>query len=252
MAEHPSKGTDLRPQLLLGCCYPVAAHLAVLSGNPALIALSVGLLVCIALFDGLKSARPSSWMTLLATGIVLVTLTRRGLHTLPMLAPPVLITALMAWVFGQTLRPGRMPLIERIVRAIHGPDDALSPEILAYARRLTWAWSVLFTLLAATNLSLALFATPGGLLAAMGVAPPFSVPLRVWSLFANVINYLIIGGFFVLEYLLRRRRFPQQRYRSLLDFVRHVAGLGHLFRGSSASSVSGAQSHSHGHRSGNA
>ena len=249
MTERSSQKPDAR-LLLLGCCYPIAAHLAVLSGNPTLIALSIGLLAFIALFHGLRSARPASWIALIGIGILLFALTRRGLHALPMLAPPVLITGFMAWVFGHTLRQGQMPLIERIVRAIHGPDDDLSPEILAYTRRLTWLWCALFMLLAGVNLVLALFATPGGWLVSMGIAPPFPVPLQLWSLFANVINYLIIGGFFVLEYFFRRGRFPQQRYRSLLDFVRHVADLGHLFRGSPASPVSGAQSRSNGPHSG--
>jgi hypothetical protein len=42
---------------------------------------------------------------------------------------------------------------------------------------------------------------PDGLLAAAGLQPPFTVPLEVWSLFANVLNYLFVGALFAVEYV---------------------------------------------------
>jgi uncharacterized membrane protein len=77
--------------------------------------------------------------------------------------------------------------------------------VLAYARHLTQAWAVLFIGLAATNLLLAIFAEP-----------------EVWSLFANLIAYVIVLVFFVAEYAYRRRRFPQQPYRNMFEFVQRV------------------------------
>jgi uncharacterized membrane protein len=59
--------------------------------------------------------------------------------------------------------------------------------------------------LAATNLLLAVFAEP-----------------EQWSLFANLIAYLFVLGFFIAEYAYRRRRFPQQPYRNVLEFAQRV------------------------------
>ena len=44
------------------------------------------------------------------------------MHVLPLYLPPVLVPAFLAWVFGQTLLPGRTPLIEQLVHVLHAPD----------------------------------------------------------------------------------------------------------------------------------
>jgi len=46
---------------------------------------------------------------------------------------------------------------------------------------------------------------------------------------ANVLGYGVIGGFFVGEYLLRGRWFPQRPYRNLPDFLHQLARLGPVF-----------------------
>jgi hypothetical protein len=66
------------------------------------------------------------------------------------------------------------------------------------------------------------------LLASVGVTPPWTVSEAQWSWFANILNYGIVGGFFVAEYLVRKRRFPG-RYHSLLDFLQRMARLGPAF-----------------------
>jgi uncharacterized membrane protein len=216
--------------LLLGLAYPLCAHLAVLSGRSSLIAASLGLLFVVALLPALQRRNVLAWILLLSAAAGLVILARSRSALLPLFVPPVLINGFMAWVFGRTLRPGHMPLIETLVRALHGPQSILSEEILAYARRLTAAWASLLTALGILSLVLALLAEPGGLLLAAGVRPPVTVPLQVWSLFANVLNYVIVVAFFAVEYYLRRRRFPQQAYRGLVDFTRQVASLSTMFR----------------------
>jgi hypothetical protein len=67
----------------------------------------------------------------------------------------------------------------------------------------------------------------------VGVQPPVTVPLSQWSLLANVLDYLLVGALFVIEFAFRRRRFPQQPYRGLLDFTRRVVSLGAMFRSAS-------------------
>jgi uncharacterized membrane protein len=225
--------------ILMGLSYPLLAHVAVLSERPGLIAASIGWLVVLILLPGLQRLRPVAWIALATASIGLYSIAGSSTALLLLFLPPILIDGFMAWVFGHTLRRGRMPLIESIVRALHSPQDDLDDDILRYARRLTGVWTALFVVLAVVNAALALCARPGGLLLTFGIQPPVTVPLSLWSLLANVLDYLLVGAVFVIEFAYRRRRFPQQPYRGLLDFTRRVASLGAMFRSASAASQPG-------------
>lgn len=220
--------TRLLPALL-AVSYPLLAHAAAWSGR-AEIALFAGLvLALIALWPGLAARRPLPWVLLAIAVAALLALARLDLATLPLFAPPVLLNAFLAWVFGRTLAPGRRPLIETMVWVLRDRPAQIDPAIQRYARRLTGLWAGLLGALALTNLILALCAAPDGLLLSAGIAPPVAVPLAAWSLFANVLNYLIVAAFFVIEFALRKRYFPDQPYRNLLDFTVRVARLGPAF-----------------------
>jgi len=223
-------GRTASAMTVLGMSYPVAAHLAVLSGDTTLIAASVGLLVLVVLLPELLGRRPLAWALLLVAGAGLYGAAVRGQALLLLFLPPIVINGFMAWLFGHTLRPGSLSLIERIIRALHGESDDLDAAVVAYARRLTLAWTALFTVLGIANFLLAALATPGGLLVTAGIDPPLAVPLGVWSLFANVLNYLIVGAMFAIEFQLRRRRFPQQSYSGFFDFLRKLSGVSAIFR----------------------
>jgi uncharacterized membrane protein len=54
---------------------------------------------------------------------------------------PTLFLVWLAFFFGRTLRPGAVPLIERIAR-VGKPD--LSPALCRYTRRLTAMWTFYF------------------------------------------------------------------------------------------------------------
>jgi len=185
--------------------YPLVAHLAVARNSARLTIAAVALLALSALLRSLTQGRLAAW---LAVPLVIGGcwwLMHSSMEVLPLYLPPVLVPAFLAWIFGQTLLRGRTPLIERLVLVLHGPDTVPEDGVLAYARHLTQAWAVLFIGLAATNLLLAIFAEP-----------------EVWSLFANLIAYVIVLVFFVAEYAYRRRRFPQQPYRNMFEFVQRV------------------------------
>ena len=185
--------------------YPLVAHLAVARSSAKLTIAAIALLALSALLRSLVQGRLAAWLAVLAMLAVCWGLVRSSLHVLPLYLPPVLVPAFLAWVFGQTLLPGRTPLIERLVHLLHAPDAVPEEAALVYARRLTLVWTVLFVGLAATNLLLALFAEP-----------------EQWSLFANLIAYLIVVVFFAVEYAYRRRRFPRQPYRNMLDFLQRL------------------------------
>lgn len=102
------------------------------------------------------------------------------LHAIPNL--------LLMMFFGRTLRQGHTPLITQISRRINGE---LTPEIAAYTRRVTLAWTLYFAGQLLVSLLLYLFA-----------------PLEVWSLFINVLGWPLLITMFGLEYLWRTTRYP--------------------------------------------
>ncbi len=120
--------------------------------------------------------------------------------------PAALFNLTVAVVFGATLLPGQMPLIERIAR--HAFPDGVTPPFARYLRGLTLVWSLFFVALAVTAIALALLA-----------------PFVVWSLFVNVLTWPLIGSMFVLEWVIRRLFFrdlpahtPLQTLASTLAF----------------------------------
>jgi uncharacterized membrane protein len=224
-----SEPTAAGLRLLLALAYPLLAHLAGARHDPALAAIALADLALIVLLHALLQRRIGAWLLLAAIVLGLFALARSHDALLPLLVVPVAIISLVAWTFGRTLRPGRVPLITQIVAALDAmPPTALAPELRSYTRTLTAAWAGLLGTLAVVNLVLAMLAVPNGLLASVGVTPPWTVSEAQWSWFANILNYGIVGGFFVGEYLVRKRRFPG-RYHSLLDFLQRMARLGPAF-----------------------
>lgn len=216
-------------EILLAIGYALLAHLASARGNEALALAALLTLVVLVLAAPLAARRRWAWVALPLLCAAAWSLFRAGHAGLPLLLVPVAFVGLIAWVFGRTLRPGRAPLIARIVAALDRVEPAaLPPDLRAYTRGLTAAWTLLLVALGLVNLALALIATPDGLLAELGVPTPVSITRTQWSWFANLCNYGIVGGFFFGEYLLRKRRFPG-RYRSFADFLRRLAGLGAPF-----------------------
>jgi uncharacterized membrane protein len=136
----------------------------------------------------------------------------------------------VAWLFGRTLYSGRVPLITRIVEGLYAQASMpMTPDLYLYTRQLTVAWAAMLAVLAVLNLLLALCAVPSGVLHQFGHTPVFAVTDEQWSLFANVLNYGIVGGFFVVEYWLRKRRFPHRPYRNVGEFIQQMARLGPRF-----------------------
>ncbi len=205
-----------------GLAYPMLAHLATLTSSSSLVLASVIALSCAAFLPAALSGKPIGLVGVTLAAIAILGLRLLEATALVLFLPPILINAYLAWLFGHTLAPNNMPLIERLVRLLHDPTENLDSSIVRYAARLTAVWTGLFVTLAAANLLLATLTVPGGFLAIAGLATPISVSREVWSLFANVLNYLIVAAFFCAEYAYRRRRFPQQPYRNFVDFMRRA------------------------------
>lgn len=216
-------------QLLLALAYSLLAHVASATGDERLAALALVDLVLLVLVAPLARGRPWAWVALPLSLAAVLALHREDQVAVPMLLVPVAFIAMVAWWFGRSLRAGSVPLITRIVSALEATaPDALEPGLRRYTRTLTAAWALLLATLCVANLLLALVAVPDGLLVRFGWQAPVSVTQAQWSWFANLLNYGIMGVFFLFEYQLRKRRFPN-RYASFAEFARKLAALGPAF-----------------------
>jgi uncharacterized membrane protein len=211
--------------IALGVAFPLTVHAAVVSRNAPLTIASLALLTLLIMLPRLRRSSVAAWCAVPLIVLALVLLWRAHAEWLPLYATPVLVSFAFAWLFGHTLARGEVPIIERLVRLLHETDD-LRPDIRTYARGCTLAWTLLMSALGVLNLTLALIAAPDGVLLLLGIQPPFTVPVETWSLFANFLNYIFVGVFFMLEYLYRDNRFPEQKYRNVFDFMRRAAAVG--------------------------
>jgi len=184
---------------LLGLClfasYPAVAHFATpMTALAVLAALIAYLLAAVWIHNPLR------WLTPPVAGGAVYWLAPPAEWLL--FVPPIVINLALAWVFGRTLLRGRVPLISRFALM---EQATLSPEVAAYTRLLTWLWTLLFVAAAAISLVLAL-----------------SGHRDAWSLFTNLINYLLVGALFLGEFVYRRVRFRNYRHHSPLQLLRNV------------------------------
>lgn len=216
-------------RIALVVAYPLLAHLAAATGSGWIAGLAAFDIALLALASGLLQWRMWAWALLAVIALALAWLAPTAHALLPLLLAPPVFVAMAAWAFARTLRPGRIPLVGQIAAALDGVAwTGMEPEVRGYTTAVTRAWALLLAALACADLLLALLAVPGGLLAQLGVASPLSVSQAQWSWFANIGDYLVIGGFLLGEFAYRRRRFPQQRH-DLAGFLRGMAGLGPAF-----------------------
>lgn len=216
-------------QILLALAYTLLAHLASARDDGRFGAAALVALWLMLLLQPLAKGRLRAWGLLILLLLGTRWLMQAGLTQIPLLLVPVAFVALVAAWFARSLRGDRVPLITRIVAAMDRvPPPQLAPELRDYTRGLTRAWAIALAVLALFNLVLAMIAVPDGLLARLGWPSPIAITASQWSWFANLGTYGIIGGFFVIEFQLRKLRFPG-RYHSFVDFLRRLAGLGPAF-----------------------
>jgi uncharacterized membrane protein len=210
---------------IFACAYPIVAHLAIARGSTRWTIVAIALLAAAMLAPALLRGRLFAWLLVPVLAVGCWALMRIATPVMLLYVAPVLIPAFLAWFFGHTLASGRTPFIAQLVRIMHQGHEPPEPAVWPYARNLTRAWTIFFIALAAINFTLAALAEPDGLLLSAGMRPPMTVPQYWWSLFANVIGYLAVAAFFVIEYAYRRRRFPQQPFRNLYDFLKQVGAV---------------------------
>ncbi len=207
--------------------YLPLAHVAGVTSSPAWAAAALVDLVVLVFIEALCVPRRGAWLAAALCLAAIAGLAALDLIMVPLLLVPVAFIGMTAWWFGRSLRAGRTPLVTRIVAGLYGQAaEELSPRHQRYTRGLTAFWAGLLTVLALVNWTLAMIAVPDGVLARLGVAAPYTVTREQWSLFANVLNYGVVGGAMAVEYHWRKRVFPQRPYRNFAEFVRRLAALG--------------------------
>lgn len=179
--------------------YPLLSHTATMLAAPLLQWLALLAVIAIPVSAALLRGRPLFWLGFVLAAGLLWWLVHAGGGQYALYLPPLLLPGALAASFALSLRPGRTPLITAIADAARGP---LTPRIARYTRRLTLFWA----LLTASLLAIALLLSCTG-------------PLWLWSLFTNFITYAVLGAVFAVEYLLRRRWYPEHDHPGFLDYL---------------------------------
>jgi uncharacterized membrane protein len=182
------------------CSYPLLNHLGAVTQEPLWPASGIAL-VTWALLSGRFQGAGAVFLGLLTLGLGV------GLSALfpgvLLYAPPLALNLALCAAFAGTLRPGREPLVGRFARIERGID--LPPDLARYTRVLTGLWAAFFAVMAIVSLSLALWGSTAA-----------------WSLFTNLLNYVLIVVFFALEYLYRRLRYRHHPHASPGELVRRL------------------------------
>lgn len=99
------------------------------------------------------------------------------------------VHAALGWIFGASLRRGRMPLCTEFASWVH--KDMGSPQLLWYTRQVTKAWALFFLGMAVTSAILYVTASHA-----------------TWTFFSAVLGPLLTGAMFLIENLARTRFLP--------------------------------------------
>jgi uncharacterized membrane protein len=96
---------------------------------------------------------------------------------------PVLVSLFFLCLFAGSLAQ-EQSIVERLARRI---DPHLPPQGVRYTRRVTQAWCVFFV----ANIALTLWSIELG--------------EKAWAIYSGCVSYLLMGGMFAGEWLIRRR-----------------------------------------------
>lgn len=210
--------------LALPLGYLAATHLSFTRQSTVAAALAVALLLVLVVASVQRERRwQAGGIALLFGGPLVVAVALGRAPALPLLLPPVIVPAAVAWMFARSLQRGRTPLIERLARIMHAPDMP-HPDVIPYTRRVTLAWALLLSLLALTNLLMIANLSPGGLIELAGLRAPTPVTPVAFARFSNTGTYLMMGVMFIAEFAIRMRRFPDNRFQNPVLFLRHARG----------------------------
>ncbi|GLU30602.1 hypothetical protein WKR88_00735 [Trinickia caryophylli] len=186
--------------------YEAGAHHAV--STPGLERLGLGLVLApagmLALGMAARSPRRALLLPLFVLAAAAVWMSRGALarhYGWGLYLEHVLFNGALGYLFGRSLAAGREPLCTQFAAMVRGRP--LAPEIAAYTRRITVAWTLFFAAIVAV--STALFA---------------KASLEAWSTFANYLTLPLAGLMFAVEHACRRIALPGVRASGMLESIR--------------------------------
>lgn len=189
-------------QFILIVCYPLLAHFAVITQIPALQIMAIVSLSAGLLYKGLRQRRIFSWSILCFVALCMIVLSYMNMGFFLIYLPSMIIPILLLNVFFRSLLPGKIPLVTDIGEKSRGP---LTDQIREYTRNVTIIWVVLFFAMSTWSILLLWLGTPA-----------------LWSLFTNVINYILVGILFFGEFIFRKWRFPEHDHPNFIQYIRIV------------------------------
>ena len=215
---HTSSTRRSRPFVAGVAVYFVLAAYASSSGRGGIAALALFVLVGAVLSSALRRRNLTAWLAWTCAGGALGLLAAHGEGMLALDALPILVNAALSALFASTLQPAREPLIARFIGIIEGRERLALPRVAAYARNLTWIWTVLLGLQACL-LALIFCCAPGGAFAALGWPTPAWFAAPAWRVYLHVGGYALVPLVLVLEYGYRRWHLRAIEHPSLARFV---------------------------------
>jgi len=185
--------------------YAIAAHLVFASQEGtrlvALFAWAPLAVTALWLLWGTSYLRGAVVVVAAVTAALLILWPEHGMDVgLVYLGQYVVAQICLSVLFGRTLLAGHEPLVTRLALLVH---KELPPPIARYTRTVTVAWTLFFAGMGLLAILLYAFA-----------------PRAAWSAFINLLTLPCVVAMFVVEYIVRRLRFPWFGHASILAGVR--------------------------------
>lgn len=185
---------------ILVVAYPVIVWIGLSTLGARRVSVLVLALVVPMLAIRLRKADRATFWSIVRVPIAILALVVLGAVTDDprfVLAMPVVINVVLLATFGETLRAGQTPIIERFARLA---EPELGDEKKAHCRVWTLRWCVFFVLNGGIALGLGLFAST-----------------FVWAAYTGGIAYALMGMMFAAEYVSRKARFRGDVPRNAMD-----------------------------------
>jgi uncharacterized membrane protein len=179
--------------------YPALVHASLLFAMPNLQIVALILFFLGIFGNALIRGSGLAWLIFSSLSIAVLLLGYFSLTLYLLYITPVVIPLGLLILFGRTLFSGRKPFITAISESVHGP---LPPVMQQYTRLLTKLWCAIFFIIFLWS----------------AILPWLQRP-ELWSWFTNVINYGFVGAFFVIEFIVRKRLFPEHNHPSVMKYI---------------------------------
>lgn len=182
--------------------YPIVAYIALWLKQPLFIISYLILILCLFVIEKFRAKHWYTATVLLSIITSMIYLIQQAYTQYLLYLPPILILLSLFILFYKSVGTGKTPLITRYAMLL---GNKLDDKHLHYYRTLTLTWSGFFLAMALGSVLLALFTN-----------------IDTWSLFTHVISYFLIGIFFIIEFIYRKRHFTGEIEDGFFQFIQKI------------------------------